>query len=252
MRIIPRGGETIERINSQLEKIEIGQSLGPTTDQDLFAYRADIKIKSFPFMKNYKVQVGDFPGENSEKFVENYGDWLHKTPYFKWAMEADAFIFVIDLAKVLTDKNGEYVAKIKKSFRAAWQHLYEYHVEGKKYIRNKAISIVFSKADLLFIDNFNFIRYITEPDSLEKELHDKILNLGFNEKLPGIQSIDKYSEKLYDVEKKQEQISEIYSDIISYIQTSSNKLSIHFVTPFVIYSGERYGFNVLLSKILPK
>lgn len=253
LSFIPRGGETIERINSQLEQIEIGNSLGPTTEQDLFAYRADIKIKGFPFIKNFKVQIGDFPGEDSEKFVDNYGDWLHKTPYFKWAMEADAFIFNIDLAKVLVDTNGEYQAKIKKSFRAAWQLLFEYHTEGKKYVKEKPIAIVFSKADLLFIEEeFNFIRHIVEPESDKNNYFTKIHSIGFSSKLPAIKTIDTNSESYSIVERKQKEIIEKYLEIIAYMKSTTSKVSIHFVSPFVMNNGERYGIKPLLSNILPK
>lgn len=43
LKTIPRGKETIERINRDLENLEIGRSLGPTTDQDRFAYRTDVE-----------------------------------------------------------------------------------------------------------------------------------------------------------------------------------------------------------------
>jgi type IV secretory pathway ATPase VirB11/archaellum biosynthesis ATPase len=37
-----RGQSTIERVNHDLAKLEMGEAVGPTTDQDLFAYRTTI------------------------------------------------------------------------------------------------------------------------------------------------------------------------------------------------------------------
>ena len=61
IKTVPRGQETIERINRDLEALAIGRSLGPTTDQDLFAYRADITRGHSLFVRKYKVEIGDFP-----------------------------------------------------------------------------------------------------------------------------------------------------------------------------------------------
>lgn len=145
-KVILRTKATIERVNRDLEQLELGKALGPTSDQDLFAYRADIKRGGFPLQRTYKVEIGDFPGEDTEEFSEKQSRWLHETAYFKWVMEADSFLFIIDLAHALADENpSEYKAKMTKAIRAAWQHLVEYHVEGKKDLKKKPVLLVFTK-----------------------------------------------------------------------------------------------------------
>jgi len=119
--------------------------VGPTTDQDLFAYRTDI-IRGKFFKQRYKVEIGDFPGEDSKKLTEQFGDWFHETPYFKWAIEADAFVFIIDIAEILNDESAkQYAARIAQAIRAAWQRLSEYHLEGNKNRRQKHVLVVFTK-----------------------------------------------------------------------------------------------------------
>lgn len=245
IRTVPRGHETIERVNEDLKKLEIGRSLGPTTDQDLFAYRADIKIGRFPFQRKYKVEIGDFPGEDSEKFDDKFGEWFHNTPYFKWAMEADAFIFIIDLAQELSHPDtNNYKAKMSQSIRAAWQHLMEYHTEGKKSLIQKPVSLVFTKSDIMFriedIDNIhNDINY-------NNALTEAIMNLGFCEKLPKPIKIGPYPESHFrDIENK-------YKDVIDYLGNHSRKFSPVFVSPIAFSSEGKLGIKKLLKIILPR
>ena len=152
LNAVVRGEDTINKVNEDMEKLKIGKRLGATTDQDVFAYRFDMTKREFFYKKNVKVQIGDFPGEDSELFYNNFGPWLHKTPFFKWVMQADSFIFVIDIASVLLD-NHKYKAQMIKSIIAAWQHIVEYHIESEKKIHRKSVNIVFTKSDLLLYHN---------------------------------------------------------------------------------------------------
>jgi hypothetical protein len=168
--------------------LELGKAFGPTSDQDLFAYRADIKRGGFPLQRTFKFEIGDFPGEDTREFSEKQAKWLHETTYFKWVMEADSFLFIIDLAHVLADKDpNEYKANMTSAIRAAWQHLVEYHVEGRKDLRRKPVLLVFTKADLLA----RIVGIPSENDSKFPDIQQKIMELGFGEKLPKIISCKK-------------------------------------------------------------
>lgn len=147
-----RGEETINKINEDIEKLKIGEKLDVTTDQDVYTYRFDYVKQTFFSKRNIKVQIGDYPGEDSEAFYQNFGPWLHKTPYFKWVMQADSYIFVIDLADVLNDTEGRYSAHMIKSIISAWQHIIEFHIDSNKKTETKNVSIVFTKSDLLLYE----------------------------------------------------------------------------------------------------
>jgi len=234
---IPRGVKTIERINTDLAKLEVGEALGPTTDQDLFAYRTDI-IRGKFFKQRYKVEIGDFPGEDSQALTEPFGEWFHEKPYFKWVMEADAFIFVVDIAQTLDEQTAKrYAAKMTQATRAAWQRLNEYHIEGDKNLRKKPVLLVFTKSDLFGIT----------PNAVqENAILEKIRQLGF-EKIPQSGKIDQ--EKLKTGIHYTEHL---FSNLMSYLDKESNQFDYLFVSYFSYVNKTRLGINELVEKILPK
>jgi hypothetical protein len=148
--ILPRGEETIRRVNMHIAEMESGRGVSSTRDQDLFAYRAEVLRKSLiPFFDSrYKLEMGDFPGEQSEDFVLSDEPWLHNTNYFEWAMGADTFLFVIEAPKAIMNEL-DYVAAQKSAFRAAWQRIQEHHIDGARSLRRKATILVYTKADVL-------------------------------------------------------------------------------------------------------
>ncbi|MDG4562468.1 MAG: 50S ribosome-binding GTPase [Candidatus Competibacter sp.] len=148
--ILPRGEETIRRVNSLIAEVESGKGITPTTDQDLFAFRAEVNQRSALDLlsRRYKLEIGDFPGEYSEEFIASSQPWLHNTNYFEWAIGADAFLFVIDSKKALENKDN-YVATQKSAFRAAWQRIREHHIDGARRLHGKSAVLVFTKADLV-------------------------------------------------------------------------------------------------------
>ncbi len=242
-RVILRTKATIERVNRDLEQLDLGKALGPTSDQDLFAYRADIKRGGFPLQRTYKVNIGDFPGEDTEEFTEQEQKWLHENAYFRWVMEADSFIFIIDLAHVLADKSpNEYRANMVKAIRAAWQHLVEYHVEGKKDLRKKPVLLVFTKSDLL-------IRIANAQISNESNnsIQQKIMEIGFGEKLPEVINCKKA-----DIDKLKDHPLSGYVELIEYLKSQTYRFSSHFVSHFAKDEDGRLGISELVKRILPR
>jgi len=230
-------GNTIDRVNEDISKLEVGGKLSPTTDQDLFAYRVDVNIP-FLFLSNkYKVEIGDCPGEDSLQFIEKHGEWLHHTPFFKWVLEADVFIFIIDLSLHFSDI--DYHAKIVKAIRTAWQYIHEYHIEGKKNIKKKPILFVFSKADLLV--RFHF------EESLQKNPED-IKTIGFGDRFP-----NKVEYRKEMIDSFEQDICQKYNDIISYLEKETRYFSIHFASYFASdQNGNKLGIDNILKNILPR
>jgi hypothetical protein len=233
-KYIPRG-KTTERVYEDIRRLENGIKLKATTEQDLFAYRFDIKMEKQLFRK-IKFEIGDCPGEDSKNFAEKYGEWLHKTPFFNWVMEADAFVFIVDLVKDFFDEN--YFADIKMAIRVAWQNILDYHKADKKgYLRKKQILLVFSKGDLLhYMRDINYTK-------------EDIKNIGFGEKLP---STVKYNE-IY-IKTHKDNIQDKYNDVISYLSEQTIYFSFHFASYFAIneITEERMGLNDIIKYMLPK
>ncbi len=236
----PRGSSTIERVNADLEKLELRQSLGPTADQDRFGYRIDV-VRSAGFIpQTYKVEIGDFPGEDSVKFTEQYGDWLHQTDYFKWVMDCDAWIFVIDLEPVVPPhvagmlpavgpRAAAQVARSSRAIRAAWQKLQEYHLDGGRPLSEKPLALVFTKADLLLESG-------SESKKTTSETREGFRPLLSQEELRAAE----------------DQVEQLFADLISYLKSQTQNFQVLFVSAFAFEGdGGRLGIGRLLKHILP-
>jgi GTPase SAR1 family protein len=221
--IVPRGDETIQKINADMEQLELGQPLKPTTDQEVFAYRAEVRPRSGVFTRNYKLEIGDFPGEDTVAFAEVYGDWLHKTKYFQWAVDSDAFMFIVDTTLVVSSDGTEYVARQKRAFRAAWQRLQEHYLDGSRDLSRRPLLLVFAKADALW-------GMPIDPDSHK-------VQYGVEE------SAAKF---------KLQEISDQFSDLIAYFKHESRRFST-ILTSVVLKdkSGERLGIPQVARAIMP-
>lgn len=238
--INPRGQETINRVNDDIAKLNMGKSIGPTTDQDLFAYRANIIFKDFIFKRYYKIEIGDFPGEDSKLFEEKYGNRLHETPYFKWFIEADVFLFIIDIGEYIKPKKRkEYIELISKAMRAAWQTLLEYHTDGRKAIHRKKLILLFTKSDLLGLN-----KLIKNED----ELITNIIKLGFSENVRKEEKID-----LDEFEKNKNLVLNDFSELIKYLKGEDINFKYIFVSCFGLDKNDcKFGIMELLESILPR
>jgi GTPase SAR1 family protein len=225
----PRGESTIERVNADLESLELGRPLGTTTDQDLFAFRADVIARGGIFPRIFKVEIGDFPGEDTVKFAEEFGDWFHQTPYFKWAMEADAFIFVADLAAIRGgDSAAPNVARTSRAIRAAWQRLQEHHLEGARRLSSKPVALVFMKEDLLFPAGAAAIR-------------------------GGPISRDPLQVEQGALMAEEDRIVGLFGDLLAFLRSQARVFRVIFVSAFAVDKcGRRLGVNELLRFILPR
>lgn len=229
--IVPRGEETIRRINSNMEQLDLGRPIGPTKDQDVFAYRAEIKIRSSFFLRHYKLEIGDFPGENTLEFTEQYGEWLHDTRYFEWAISSDAFLFVVDVGSVLLDETGEYVARQKRALRAAWQRLEEHHLDSNSDISDKPLILVFTKADLL----------------LNRKGPHAIKDLAFG----GIPQIRTFIDPM-ELRSETREIEAAFSELTDYFRRENRRFEVVFASVFANVEHERLGIPEIARYIMPR
>jgi hypothetical protein len=254
----PRGTETIDKVNENLQLIKMGKSLGPTPEQDVFAYRADLIRKKLFFSTRYRISIGDFAGEHSQSLSENSKiAWLHETTFFKWVMEADAYIFVIDVAASLSEDANNYRAKLESDFMSVWQHLAEYHLEGKKSIQYKKVALAFNKADIIFRadaahsdsslsestrspSTFVHVSEETRQDLIE------LSRLGFSDKIPPVIKINSQ-----DMIYAQESLFNMFQNLINYFTLQSKSLRSLLVSSFAIIDDSRIGIRNLVEFILP-
>ncbi|MGR6831380.1 hypothetical protein [Aliivibrio wodanis] len=212
-----RGEETINRVNEDIYRLEQDEKLHSTTDQDLFSYRAELISKKHIFTRNYKVEFGDFPGEDSEKLISDDIKWIQNLPYFNWVIDADSFIFIIDVSHA---PSNEYRAKLTAAYRAAWQRLKDYHFSGTTQMHSKPVTIVFTKCDLLF-GEFDFSENATVFET--------------------------------DVEDKMQSIVKQYDELINYFKNESKKCNVVYSSSYVrdIDKGIKLGAKGILESVLP-
>nr|VFK08832.1 MAG: 50S ribosome-binding GTPase [Candidatus Kentron sp. LPFa]VFK25246.1 MAG: 50S ribosome-binding GTPase [Candidatus Kentron sp. LPFa] len=239
VNITPRGEETIKRINEDIARLETGRDLAPTTDQDLFNYRMEMLTGRIFLSRRYKVEIGDFPGEDSQNLSDKDPDWLHSTRYFQWALNADVFLFIIDLAYLSdpeSDEAKKYRSTITSSFRAAWQKIKDHHYDGARKLRNNPIVIVFTKLDLLFD--------LQNPDTQNKAKNLTNSPKDYNKPVP----MD-----AKEIMGKEDQIKEYFQDIIGYLKSETNRFDMVFSSTFAREKNHdaRFGMERLARSVLP-
>jgi len=228
--VVPRGEETIRRVNENLQQLELGRPIRPTKDQDVFAYRAELITRGSGLARRYKLEIGDFPGEDTVAYAEQYGDWLHETPYFQWAASADAFIFVVDAGSIVGETASTQIARQKSALRAAWQRLREEHLSSPGGIVNKPLLLVFTKADLL----------MRQPESSE------LLQLG-RQGLAASRQVT-----TAEVDKCVGSVRAQFRDLIEYLERDSSKFGVIFTSVFLRDDDERLGITEIANRLLPR
>jgi len=244
---IPRGNETIERINNYIELMETGRAIGPTTDQDVFAFRADLVRKFFGFQRKWKTELGDFPGEDSEEFGRKSGstDYFN-TNYFKWAISSDSYIFNIDLASYLIAPVPKiFATETKTFFTKAWQHLQDHHIDGKKNLGRMPVSLVFTKSDLLI----RYTEFEKQSPRGSDEFINKIIEYGFKR----IVWLDLRGDKAVQIDQQLlNEIETAFSEIVDYFKLQTKKFSVEYVSAITTTDEGGFGIKNLSSHILPR
>ena len=248
IKLAPRGTQTIERINKFLETQRKGKTLGPTRDQDMFAFRADATLGRFPFRTTIRLEFGDFPGHYSEAQIDNMAI-LHNTEFFKWVADSDAIIFVIDLARYLSNVRARqnYVAEVTSRFRAAWQQYLDTNRYRTKEVQRHPVLLVFNKSDLMYRCpagiNLADIEKMTATEV--KSIEEMSADLGFGVDIPPIIEIDKMrldSDKII--------IEQDFAEIISYFKAEASRTDVVFTSSFGTLKGKRLGIGALFLSVL--
>jgi len=249
IRMMPRGSRTIELVNESLEMLRRGEALGPTKDQDRFAFRADVTLKRFPLPATYKVEFGDFPGKSSEDYSEKYGDWLHTTEFFKWVADSDAIIFVVDIGKYLSNKQlrMNYISRITKAFRAAWQHYLDVNDHRTREVRRHPIVIAFNKADLIQRVPKAVDFDLMDPDTNMKIIENRIAKLGFGDKVPPIVEIDPVI-----IDRSREKVEEDFAELINYFRAEAPNTRVIFTSSFALLKNRRFGIKELFLSVFAR
>jgi len=142
----PYGISTVEQVTKDINNMIRGFWPPPTLPGTVFFYRATATFVAGFFKRRFKIEVGDFAGENLDKATENDLDWLHDTEYFPYVIQSDAVILAVDSFDI--SKNIKNSADIIENKMIA---AFEMILEGKKLdIGEKLkapVALTFLKAD---------------------------------------------------------------------------------------------------------
>jgi hypothetical protein len=235
--------ETAKRLKDDIKSLNSGSPLDPARTEPIFPYIVDISKGKLALKKYIKVQIGDFSDDNRAQFNDGYRQWFHKAPSFVWAMQADAFVFVVDLAEVLAQYDDDfYCKKVSDGIYEAWKSIEKSHLGGAKKLKNNAIVLLFSKADLL-----KTFHELLGPKP-QGQMRIKMLQSGFSKKsLPLTINIKKdLDADLYAL------IEEKFADIIHYLKRRSNRFNIIYFSHFLTINNLPIGFEKVADSILPK
>jgi len=236
VKMTPRGSSTIERVNAGLARLQTGRAVGPTMDQDLFAFRADISFPRLLFPFTYKTEFGDFAGHDSERYSSEKEPWLHTTEFFKWVADSDAMIFVVDLGYYVAREEARkfYIARMSSALRAAWQHFLDVNSDRINEVKRHPLVLAFTKVDLLAISKN------------QSDLEHEVTRLGFGEDVPEEREIS-----MQTLVRWEAQVKDDFSELIRYFAGES-KLRVVFTSSFAHSGGQRIGIEKLLLAVLPR
>jgi GTPase SAR1 family protein len=235
--------ETAKRLNNNIKYLNSRTPIEQTMEESIFPYIVDISKGKLTLKKYFKLQIGDFSGDNSAQFNEGYRQWFHKSPTFVWVMQAHAFIFVVDLAEVLAQYDDDfYCKKVSDGIYEAWKSIEKSHLEGANKLKNKQIVLLFNKADLL-----PTFHELLGPKP-EGQMRIKMLQSGFAKKsLPQTTNIKKdIDPDLYAL------IEEKFGDIIHYLKRRSSRFNIIYFSHFLTLNGLPIGLEKVADAILPR
>ena len=235
LRAVPTSETTIDKITKDLTSISNKQPLKPTKTQDTFGYTANIIIKQKYLSSTLKLIIGDFPGEASKNIIESQeNELLENTNFRRWCNEADAYIFVIDLAMYLTSE--DYVACICGKIREAIQKLTLFNINSGSNFKQRPVLVLFNKADL-----FNYAGSYTDDVNLQR----KISHYAY-EKIPEIQIVnpEKFKESV-------ENVLQDFKDLILFINSLENCCCSLFTSGFLYDErGKRINYERLMYFLL--
>jgi len=246
--LVPRGTLTIEKVNKYLEQLRKGKAIGPTHDQDMFAFRADAVYGRLPLRTTVRLEFGDFPGHLSEEYVDQMAV-LHNNDFFRWVADSDAIIFVVDLGCYLSNFRAkkDYVAEVTSIFRAEWQQYLDTNRYRLKEVRRHPVLIVFNKSDLIcrLSDKISLASIEMMTHDEVKSIEDTARDLAFGEKIPPIIELDKMR-----LNSEEEVIERDFAELIEYFKFEASRTDVVFTSSFGTLNGRRLGMGMLFLQVL--
>jgi len=100
------------------------------------------------FPRQFKVEIGDYAGEQMSELGPSIPTWLHTSEYFKYVVQSDAVIITLDTDKLM-HSDGATRESIQNTYIAAFQVLAEQKGATESRRLRCPVALVFLKVDVL-------------------------------------------------------------------------------------------------------
>lgn len=172
------GQETIEQVEKNISTLTRGKWLPPTKESEVSIYRANAVFKKGLFPKKYKIEIADYAGELLGELLPDDDRWLHKTKYFKNAIQSDAIVLSIDCMTLL-DANDDNMTLMQSHLVAAIQVLLEEKGVDIDRKLQAPVAIVYMKSDLFNNLEEQWIELRKKMSRLESICKKRCANISF-------------------------------------------------------------------------
>lgn len=249
IKLTPRGDQTIKRINRQIEMLDAGRAIGPTRDQDMFAFRAELTVERFPIPSSYRIELGDFSGKDSQVYAESRVP-PNDDEFYRWIADSDAIVMVVDIGAYLLGEpeRKTHVASVSSFLRGIWQHFLDVNADRSKEVKRHTVILVFTKADLIGREK-KHDPFLSLPRNVSEEMHrrEAIRRWAFGERLPPVAEMDSGT-----LDKGMENLKEDFRDLITYLRSEAPSFRMLFTSSFGLSGGRRLGIADLLDALIPR
>ena len=279
------GKRTIERVTSYMKRIKLRQAVGSTTQRSRFPYELKIAEKGL-LGRSFRVSFGDFPGERSEEYLrkslhEHYGDgggeyydgsrestigeWalshqrddavLFDGEFFRWILECDALVFVVDVAQYLKGEHikekamsqssdqlpveANYVVDISQEYIRAWSYIVDARLEGGGEA-DPVVVLAFTKSDLFDVDSDGSAEGAEGVEGM-------VARLGFEEPLPEVREISRSR-----FEEGRRRCTKDFSELIRFLEGHSKSFSTVYTSSLSRMDERMLGVESLFRAVLPR
>lgn len=161
------GHETIEKVEKNISSLHRGEWLPATQESELTVYRAKALYRKNFIPKQYKIEISDYAGELLGELIPEDDHWLHKTKYFKTAVESDAVIMAVDCSLLMNYEKENSRSSMQSHLVAALQVLLEEKGVDIHKKLNAPLALVYMKSDLFGNDPDKWLELREKMQRLE-------------------------------------------------------------------------------------
>ena len=174
---------------------------------------------------------------------------LFDQEFFRWILECDTLVFIVDVAKYLRDRarhqtqpqqhglmNTNYIVEVCQAYMRTWLYIVDARHEGGE-TKEPIVVLAFTKSDLFDVES---------QGSDHQSLEATMATLGFEEPLPNVREI---SHSMF--EKGRQECEKDFGELIQFFEGHSKVFHLVYTSSLALMDGQRLGVERLFNAVLP-